>query len=130
MAQPKKVREFLTVAHFDEIYMLMSKGLYEQIAVERMIVRDKDGVLTARVLSTVMGQLKDLVVDYLTTIYGQLFTDDEIDQLIAFHSSPTMKKLREAMPEIQQAFVFFLSDQLPTIEKVIDQVLEKLERKT
>ena len=49
------------------------------------------------------------IVDVWAKIYGQRFTDDELDQLIVFYSSPLEQKdvvaSRESLPEFNKHFV-------------------------
>jgi hypothetical protein len=68
------------------------------------------------------------IVDQWVKVYGVRFTDQEIDELLTYYTSPVGKKevlvTKEALPELQKHFSALLT---PIIERATKDYIQRLQ---
>lgn len=77
----------------------------------------------------VWEQMRDLYVD----IYVDVFTEDELKELIRFYQSPLGQKVLKKMPELMQKSIektqAILQDKMPEFQKRLQKTITELEEK-
>ncbi|MCK4781319.1 DUF2059 domain-containing protein [Candidatus Parcubacteria bacterium] len=108
----EKVKKFLEVSESRKQYVLIVEHMITQIRTEigNEEVLDK--------FSEVMNAVGVKIMDAIEKIYADLFSDEEIDELILLHSSPMAIRSRELQPKILEKIGLISS-------AIIDEEIEK-----
>jgi len=107
-----------------------------QTANEQLSPKGQDELMTVRKESVKLmqdnfswDQMKDMYID----IYTQVFTEDEINQLVEFYQSPLGKKMLEKMPELLQVTFektqALIQKKMPIFQENLEKNLSALESK-
>ena len=128
MAQPSKVREFLKSPNTEEDFLAMGKVVADHLAAALLASSDKKGYVMAQVMSKFWEHIGPLMHEQVTKLIGEQFTDDDLDQIAAYRSSPVAKKAREAIPQFQQQLSTFLIDNEKEMRRTIAEILDEVTR--
>lgn len=52
-----------------------------------------------------INKISQIIIERIKVFYVEIFSDEEIDQLIEIYSTPILSKLLEALPEINQKII-------------------------
>jgi hypothetical protein len=69
----------------------------------------------------------DEIVETMVPAYQKHLTKGDIDNLVAFYSSPTGAKVLREMPAIMAEA---MQDMMPTLSKYVETVRQKLQKQT
>ena len=120
MEKRQKVKRYFEVS---ESSQTIQRSIETVIAQFRKVDEDdphglRIGNEVADKLSKSFWLAKQQILDYLEGLYEELLTEDELDALIAYHSSPVAIRMRELAPEffqrIQQKTVKLLRKNMET----------------
>ena len=83
-------------------YQLLVQGFLQQFSLDMLCKGDREGALFAEVQSRLQDRLQTKILDMMGRLVGELFTDDELDQLIVVYKMPVSQKVRESVPIMQR----------------------------
>ncbi|OGM98282.1 MAG: hypothetical protein A2649_03260 [Candidatus Yanofskybacteria bacterium RIFCSPHIGHO2_01_FULL_41_26] len=89
----------------------------------------EDGIDPAefhRIVTEPVGLLKDGLLELVAQIYTEIFTDEEVDELVSIYSSPTFQRLLELTPEIHKRTMTFVVDRMDEIQAQVEEKVEAL----
>jgi hypothetical protein len=133
MASQEKIQEFLVAMDMEKQLVVVDQ-IYDSM---REDLAEKEGEFGTgfmdfqkRIQAMVFKRINDL----FTEIYGDFFSDQELDEMIRIFSSPVYKRIQAMIPEIIKR----LTDQMPGLMKEIEHevkvmcndFIEKREPKT
>lgn len=79
-----------------------------------------------RIIIEPVTVLKDPMLELVAQIYTEMFTDEEVDELIAIYSSQVFQRLLELTPEIHKRTLTFVADHMDEIQAKIEEKVEAL----
>ena len=121
-----KLFETLQVSkQFDAIIENTSSVMRDKYSTECL----EDGIDPAefhRIVTEPVGLLKDGLLELVAQIYTEIFTDEEVDELVSIYSSPTFQRLLELTPEIHKRTMTFVVDRMDEIPAQVEEKVEAL----
>jgi len=117
----------------DAMYVQIEKQFLQEAEAKG---NDPDDIAEAKEMFTLFREhcrnlnIGGLLHESYLRIYAKYFTEQEIEDLVAFYASPTGKKTLEVMPQLMSEGMKAGVDNLtPKITEVIAQVTEELEHR-
>lgn len=125
MATPRKVNEYMIVTQVEPNYRLMVQGCLQQVSLDALCKGNHEGALLIEIQIKFQDRILGDLVELMRKLMGELFTDEELDELMAFHSRPVAQKIREQIPIVQQEALNMFStlDQ----ERILKEILAEYE---
>lgn len=108
MATPRKVQEYLIATEVAKNYLETMRSLLEQTSLDMLSKGDQNGASKVQQRLRIYGRIQNDLLDLMARLYGELFTDEDLEQLIAIYRMPVSKKIRLSIPSIQREFLDFL----------------------
>lgn len=127
MATRAKVNEYLVASDSEENYRMLTQGTMGQMAAKLSIDGQMDASFIAQVQEKLYERTHMRIMEHGAGLIGEMFTDEDLDQLIAFNQLPVAAKFREVMPQMQQEMVAFLVDGNLVTEAMIEEIFDELE---
>jgi hypothetical protein len=121
MATPRKVEWFLQETQALANYRMVTGGVLQQLSIEMLSRGEREMAELASLQIKVNERLEGKVVDLLGKLYGKLFTDDDLEQLVAIYKQKVSEKLRESIPIIQVEMMNFLG--AIDFEKLAEEIM-------
>ena len=100
MADKDKVQELLEATEMMSQYTAMTEQLAGQISARLTLEEDLDGAKVAKVHEKIYATMRNHMFDFVVRLYGDLFTNDEVDQIIEIARLPISMKMRALIPEL------------------------------
>jgi hypothetical protein len=135
-ATREDVERYLQAVHSHDMtkktVMAMAQGMHQMMHEQYLKHRDElpsdyESKMTARMDEMFENMPWDEIMQSMAPVYQKHFTKGDIDNLVAFYTSPTGEKLLREMPAI-------LSDAMqsmtPIISKYMETVQQKLQKET
>lgn len=118
MASKEKVLEFIEATEIIKQYMpimeIMNIQIISDIENEALSTEIKN--IEERILELQMEK----VTEFLTTVYGEILSNREIDELIVLYSSPIYKRMIGLAPKtFERAVKYFTSIQDEFTEEIV-----------
>lgn len=127
MASPEKIKKFFEVAKIMDQYSILTKGIASQMAAH-LEEGDEIGLKQLELQKRRGEMMSKKLFDFVAGLYENLFTDEDIDDLIAIYTSPAYKRLMAALPEMAQKMVDYLFEHEKEIEDQINIIAAQIER--
>jgi hypothetical protein len=121
MATPRKVQWFLQETQALANYRMVTGGVLQQLSLEMLSRGEREMAELASLQIKVNERLEGKVVDLLGKLYGELFTDEDLEQLVAIYKQKVSEKLRESLPIIQGEMMSFLG--AIDFEKLVEEIM-------
>src|SRR3989344_6164409 len=122
MATLLKVRRLLEVSNATEQLRKIAQQMCEGIKANHEKARDVSGALGVDIVNELFTFISSKLDAMVISIYQDLFTEEELDELIAIHSLPLYQKMRDLLPEITNRVVSFVNEN----QEAIDNEAERL----
>lgn len=107
MATPKKVIEYMVATQMEEGFRQVAQGFLQQMSLNSLCEGDMEGALYAQFQSKLQDRLQAQILGMIRRLVSELFTDGELDALIAIYNMPVSRKARELIPVIQLEILNF-----------------------
>jgi hypothetical protein len=124
VAHPDKVRKFFAASEMEGMLTMTVQGTLEQMRLDQLLKGKAEAVEMNSILAQFISRIQNEFMDRMVRLVGEEFTDADMDELIAFHSSPVAKKLRGWLPELQSEMVTYFSDSETRFEGIILEIIE------
>jgi hypothetical protein len=135
-ATKEDVEKYLQVVHSHDMMkkmaVAMSQGTHQML--HEQYLKDKDSLpsdyeatMTARMDGMFENMPWDDMMQAMAPVYQKHFTKGDIDNLVAFYSSPTGEKLLREMPSIMSDA---MQSMMPVMTKYMDTVKQTLLKET
>ena len=124
MASKRKVQQFLKIANFSE----QTREIVQQICNEIKEGRDDFDTLALDIYTDFYNFIFARLNNFVLSLYKDLYTDEELDELITIYSSPIFKKMKERTPEIINRTLTFLKENEEEIEKEAERLQLKAKK--
>ena len=66
------------------------------------------------------------ISEFITEVFQELLTDEEVDGLIILYSSPAYHRFMTLMPEIAQKMAIFVEEQAEHLGRELEQLAEEV----
>lgn len=128
--------ELLKAMHTDELMVKQKEAMQKMMAsflpktlTPEQLKKAQDAQAVA--LDAVFKELtwESLKPDFVE-IYSSVFTEDELNQLIAFYKTPIGQKLIEKMPELQAKSMQIMQARMKTLMPAIQKAMQDAAAKT
>ena len=130
MASKEKVQEMLVVINFKEQQKTLVEQIYSSM---RTYFVEKEGEVGVEVVNfheKAQTMMIERVSGFVIKIYEDIFTDEEVDEMIQIFLSPAFKRFQAMTPEITQRITNHVIESMDEIqaelEKMYDEVTEKM----
>ena len=125
MASRQKVDEYFVTAELDEAYTQTTEGMCNMMASKFAAVDKLDEAVIAAGVGKVHALIKDRVLDKVKDIYCEVFTDDELAEIMGFVTSPIGKKMRATLPYIQERMMTLFTGGID-LDAMFDEVFGEI----
>jgi hypothetical protein len=133
-ATKEDVEKYLQVVHshdtMKKMVVAMSQGMHQMLHEQYLkdnLPADYESKMTARMDAMFENMPWDDMMQAMAPVYQKHFTKGDLDNLVAFYSSPTGSKLLREMPSIMADA---MQSMTPVITKYVDTVKQTLLKET
>ncbi len=135
-ASKEDVQRYLQAVHSQDLtkktVTAMAKGMHQMMHEQYLkhqdeLPADYESKMNARMDAMFENMPWDQMIQAMVPVYQKHFTKGDIDNMVAFYSSPTGEKLLREMPAIMADA---MQDMMPIMTKYMDNVKETLLKQT
>ena len=120
VARVKKLFKVMRIDQQSEIIIKNTDSVFMDRLSAEYLESDINSAEFQEVIIEVISTFKKRVFGLSSQIYTELFTDDEIDELISIYSSPVFQKILSLSPEINKRTMVFIADHMSELEEQVD----------
>lgn len=128
MASLKKVREYFEAAEMLKQYTALTENVCAQMSAYFAGRSDDDGLMATELRKRLGVIIGEKMLAFAEEMFVELFSDEELDELIVIHSSPVFKRLRVLAPEMTKKLTISILGESGYIEKEAERIAEEVER--
>jgi hypothetical protein len=121
MAMPRKVQWYLEETEAAANYKMVTEGMLQHLIVEMLSRGNREAAELAQFQLKLAERLENGILGVLAKLYGELFSDQELDQMVALYKQPVTQKMRESIPIIQLEVMNFLGAM--DFEKLVEEIM-------
>jgi uncharacterized protein len=135
-ASKEDVERYLQAVHSHEMtkktVLAMAQGIHQMLHEQYLkhhdeLPSDYESKMTARMDEMFENMPWDEMMQAMAPVYQKHFTKGDIDNLVAFYSSPTGEKLLREMPSIMADA---MRSMMPIMTKYMETVQQRLQKET
>lgn len=122
MASEEKIREFLEKSEIIKTTSSLKDMVFSRMYLELMKDGDENAGEYCEFEKRKSDFLTQKTVNFMAKFFENNFTDEEIDELIAIHSSPTYKRLTESLPSLMTNLFDYMEEHEKEVEEEIRSI--------
>lgn len=129
MASKEKVQEMLVAIDFEKQQKVMVEQMFGSMRTHFADKEDQLGVEAVNVHEKAQVMILKRVGKFVEKIYEEIFTDEEVDEMIHIFSSPAFKRLQAMSPEIMQRTMNYVMESMDELQEELESMYEEAAEK-
>lgn len=133
-----KIDHLFEIMQMDALSKQITSAIMQQTtAMSKQMIGDKLDPALQKKLEDFQKRMMDLIMSQVgwkamepeyADLYAKTFTEQQIDDLLAFYTSPTGKVFIEKTPELTKGGMQLAQERLKTLQPQVKQLLDDFER--